>query len=91
MISDNVVLAAIGSTEESDFGEFCRGLGSDCPQKGDKAEWSDLFQQLNRLEQTGFVTISRAGRNIDAMILTEQVYGYRGQQVTRLTLHSRLE
>lgn len=41
---DNI-LAAIGSTEPSTFGEFCRGLKI-CPAKGDRDGWRELFAAL---------------------------------------------
>jgi hypothetical protein len=66
-----LILRAIG-TQECSFLEFLRGLGSECPDRGDKQAFYQLFRQLDQLETEGDVTISRFGRNIEGMILTEQ-------------------
>lgn len=69
MHEDNI-LAAIGSTEPSSFSEFCSGL-KDCPTKGDKAGWREVFSTLDTLERSGFVVIGRNGRSIESLILTD--------------------
>ncbi len=69
-MEENAVLAAIGSTEPSTFNEFCREL-KDCPSRGDKDAWRELFATLEWLEHQGFVKIERAGRSIESLILTD--------------------
>jgi hypothetical protein len=69
-MSEDQILSAIGSTEPSDFNEFCRGLAADCPESGDREGWREVFSHLRILEQHGFVTVSRTGNKIDSMILT---------------------
>lgn len=70
-IEENAVLAAIGSTEPSTFNEFCRAL-KDCPSKGDREGWRELFATLEWLEHQGFVQIERGGRGIESLILTDK-------------------
>jgi hypothetical protein len=70
-MDENTILSAIGSTEESDFNEFCRGLGSDCPESGDREGWREVFNHLRTLERSGFIEVSRTGNKIDSLILTE--------------------
>ena len=65
------VLSAISFTEPSDFNEFCRGLGKDCPAKGDTADWRELFSLLNECEQDGLVIVERSGRSIESVTLTD--------------------
>ena len=64
------ILQVVPSTEPATFSEFLRGL-KDAPERGDKAEWSILFRQLERLEADGLVEIERSGNKIDTLILTE--------------------
>lgn len=63
------ILKAIPSTELADFGEFCTALGADKPD--DRAGWADLFSTLSDLEEHGLIEVSRSGRTIDTLILTE--------------------
>jgi hypothetical protein len=70
MLNIDDVLAAIGATEPSDFNEFCRGL-KDCPAKGDTAGWREVFNILRQLEADQLVEVSRTGKTIDTMQLTE--------------------
>lgn len=70
-MTDETVLAAIGSTEETTFNEFCNALAGDCPDAGDRDGWRAVFNFLRLLEQHGFVEISRTGGKIDTMMLTE--------------------
>ena len=65
------LLAAIGSTEESSFGEMCNALGDDCPDKGDKTAWHTLFNMINIAEEEELVEVHRNGTKIDGLILTE--------------------
>lgn len=69
-MDEDVVLAAIGSTEPSSFSEFCRAL-KDCPMKGDREGWREVFATLEWLEHQGLVTIERSGRSIESLILTD--------------------
>lgn len=66
---DNI-LAAIGSTEPSTFNEFCAGL-KDCPAKGDRDGWREVFAALEWLEHQKLVEIERNGRSIESLMLTE--------------------
>jgi hypothetical protein len=68
-MDQDVVLAAIGSTEPSTFNEFCRSL-KDCPRKGDTAGWREVFATLERVEHQGLVVIEREERRIESLILT---------------------
>jgi hypothetical protein len=71
MITEECVLSAIGSTEASSFSEFCEALGGDCPARGDKASWRELFQTLRGLEEAGCVVIERDDRSIRSLLLTQ--------------------
>lgn len=74
MISERVVLRAIGSTETTDFMEFCEGLGDNCPVKGDKESWQEVWQTLERLERRGLVEVTRENRRfIDAILTADGV------------------
>lgn len=68
-MDEDIVLAAIGSTEPSSFSEFCRSL-KDCLMKGDTAGWREVFAALEWLEHQGLVVIERNGRSIESLILT---------------------
>jgi len=70
-MTDEKILAAIGSTEPSTFVEFCKSLGSDCPEKGDTSEWPELFANLEYLEHQKLVTIERDQRRIESLQLTD--------------------
>lgn len=70
-MTQETILAAIGSTEETSFNEFCRALGGDCPESGDKDGWREVFDHLRVLERHGFIEVSRVEGKIDSMILTE--------------------
>lgn len=63
------LLSAVGSTEETTFGELCSALGDDRPE--DKSEWRDLFLSIDAAENNGQIEVSRSGRQIDSLILTE--------------------
>jgi hypothetical protein len=69
-MDEDVVLAAIGSTEPSSFNEFCRAL-KDCPRKGDTAGWREVFATLEWLEHQKLIVIDRKGRSIESLILTD--------------------
>lgn len=64
------VLEAIPSTESASFNEFCGAL-SDCPERGDREGWADLFQELDALEALGLVFVDRLKGRIDTLQLTE--------------------
>jgi DNA-binding transcriptional ArsR family regulator len=70
-MNEEVILSAIGSTEETTFSEFCSALGGDCPESGGREGWREVFNHLRILERHGFVEISRSGNKIDSMVLTE--------------------
>jgi DNA-binding transcriptional ArsR family regulator len=70
-MSEDTVLAAIGSTEETTFGEFCRALGGDCPDTGDRDGWREVMGHIRTLERHGFIEVARTQGRIDAMVLTE--------------------
>lgn len=70
MPTNNEILAAIPSTEPATFGEFLSTL-PDCPEKGDRAGWRDLFSQLRTLENAGLVEVERTGGSIESLLLTE--------------------
>lgn len=65
------LLVAIPSTEPATFSEFCRALGDDCPERGDKEEWADLFDTINQAENLGLIEVDRNGRNTESLQLTE--------------------
>lgn len=65
------VLNAVSSTEASTFSEFCRGLGGDCPERGDKEAWADLFDTVNAAETLNLVEVERSNGRIETLILTD--------------------
>lgn len=65
----DTVLAAVGSTEPSDFNDLCRGLGCHVPQE--RSEWADLFRTIEECEQDGLVEVSRLEGKIDTIMLTK--------------------
>lgn len=65
------LLAAISSSEPATFSEFCHALGGDCPERGDKEEWAELFVLINDAEALGLVDVERDGRNTESLQLTE--------------------
>jgi hypothetical protein len=65
------ILQAIGSTEPATFSEFCSSL-QDCPVKGDREGWREVFNLLNEGERNGLIKIDRVGKSIDTLLLTEQ-------------------
>ncbi len=67
----STLLKAIPSTEPATFSEFCRALGDDCPERGDKEEWADLFSHINMAESLGLIEVERDGRNTESLQLTE--------------------
>jgi hypothetical protein len=64
------ILSAIGSTEPSTFGEFCSAL-KDCPEKGDREAWAEIFGLLKEAEELGLVEVERTGKLIDSLVLTD--------------------
>lgn len=88
MPTNDEILAAILSTEPATFGEFCNDL-PDCPVKGERAEWAELFRQLEGLEKQGLVEIERANRggSIESLMLT----GEGAARVKRAKLDRRLK
>lgn len=65
------VLRAISSTEPSTFSEFCRGLHN-CPERGDREAWAEVFDTLEAVETLGLVEIERDKHyKIETLILTE--------------------
>jgi hypothetical protein len=70
-MNEEIILRAISFTESCSFGEMCRGLGDEKPERGDRAGWRQLFLQLEKLEADGLVEISRLGKDIDTLQLTE--------------------
>jgi len=69
-MDEDIVLAAIGSTEPSTFNEFCRALKG-CPAKGDREGWREVFATLECLEHQRLVIIEREERRIESLILTD--------------------
>jgi hypothetical protein len=65
------VLAAIPFTEPAAFGEFC-GAFDDCPEKGNKEGWRELFSDLRALESLGLISVEYSDRKIDTLTLTEE-------------------
>lgn len=70
MIDEHDVLAAISFKSATGFSEFCSAL-NDCPERGDREGWRELFSLLNKCERNGFVIIERDGRNIESLQLTD--------------------
>jgi hypothetical protein len=83
-MDDDTILSAIGSQEPSSFSEFCRGLRSDMPERGDTKGWRELFQALESLESRKLIVIDRVDRSIDSLILTDA-----GADIVRSKLDSR--
>lgn len=69
MATDDTILAAIASTSETSFSEFCQALGDDCPDGKD--EWREMFARLRRLENEGLIEVSKLDGKIDGLILSE--------------------
>lgn len=89
-MTTDTILGAIGFTEPSSFGEFCGALGADCPEKGDRDAWRELFSTLNGLAAEGLVEIERDGRNIESIVLTEAGANYiRGKKDAARPLFSK--
>ena len=65
------LLTLIPSTEPATWREFCVDLQDDRPDKGDKAGWRELFENLEFLEKSDLVTIERRNGVIEQMILTD--------------------
>jgi hypothetical protein len=63
------ILRAIPSTEPATFGEFCSAY-DDCPERGDREGWRELFGDLETLEQQGLVEIERVDGKIESLQLT---------------------
>jgi len=66
-----ILLQAIGSTEPSTFNEICRGLGDNCPERGDSQSWGQLFRMIEEAEVAQLITVSRTRGSLDSAILTE--------------------
>ncbi|MGH8597515.1 MAG: hypothetical protein ACREXT_12730, partial [Gammaproteobacteria bacterium] len=64
------LLSAIGSTEPSTFYEFCSALKDDCPEKGDRDAWRELFGSLELAARHGFLDIERTEKSIESLQLT---------------------
>lgn len=64
------ILEAIPSTEPATFGEFCRAY-DDCPEKGDREGWAEVFDKLNTLENLDLIEVERANDRIQTLILTD--------------------
>ena len=70
MITERILLAAIGSTEASTFSELCEALGGDLPEG--KSEWRLLFEAVTHAEAYGYIEVERGETNrIESLILTE--------------------
>lgn len=69
MLTDEIVLSAIGSTEPSSFNELCSGLDRHCPEE--RSEWAQLFKIIKKLETAKLVEVTRDGRDIEGLQLTE--------------------
>lgn len=65
------VMQAIELTEPSSFREFCSGL-KDCPERGDRDEWRELFGDLEWCAHMGWLVIEKVGQSIDSLQLTEE-------------------
>jgi hypothetical protein len=66
------LLKAIGSQEESTFGEICNALGDNRPGKGDRSGWKEFFDLVRRAESEGLIDTSKDGSGrLETAILTE--------------------
>lgn len=65
------LLQAIPSTEPASFNELCRALGDDCPERGDREGWRDLFSLLEIAQESGYVDIDYVGGKVGSVQLTE--------------------
>jgi hypothetical protein len=72
IIDVDAVLAAIGFKEASDFSEFCRGLGDDCPAAGDKKKWHAVWRALDEAVELGLCEVHRVKGRFDTAQLTEE-------------------
>lgn len=70
-MNEDQILKAISYTEACSFGEFCGALGSEKPERSDRDGWHQLFLQLDKLEADGLIEVSRAGKFVDTLQLTE--------------------
>lgn len=65
------VLSCIGSTEPSDFNEFCSALKRNDIMPDGKSEWAELFKVLRMLEDDVMVDIERIKGKIESLQLTQ--------------------
>lgn len=65
------ILQAIPSTEPASFREFCNALGSDCPERGEREDWAELFDCIREAEGNVLIEVERSGNSIETLILTE--------------------
>lgn len=66
------LLNAIGSQEESTFGEICNALGDDRPERGDKDGWREFFDLIRKAKNAGLIeTFENKEGKFEAAILTE--------------------
>ena len=72
--SDLEIMQHIGSTEPSTFFELCNALRTHglCPEKGDKAAWSNLFKTLNKFVAEGYATCKKHNNQIQSIQLTKE-------------------
>lgn len=75
-MDNNIILAAIGSTEPSKFSEFCYALEKYCPEREDKKAWADLFRTLELLTTEQMVRVERKNGRITELQLTKKGADY---------------
>lgn len=68
------ILSCISYTEPTGFGELCGNLRQLdlCPEKGDKIGWSEIFNDLNYLNQQGYLSVEKIGGKIEELQITDK-------------------
>lgn len=72
--NDLKLLSVIWSTEEMTFFDLCSALRriDECPVKGDKAGWANLFRWLGDMEVGGWILVDRIKSKLESLILSDQ-------------------
>lgn len=71
-IDVDAILAAVGTTKEINFYEFCKGLGVLCPLGGDKERWKSVLQTVDTAASAGFLIVEKKNGLIESLKLTEK-------------------
>ena len=66
------ILSVVWSSEAMTFNDLCDALGNDCPEKGDREAWRDLFRQLESAKAVGLITLEKRDGRIESIQLTKR-------------------